>query len=613
MKMCIRLGAWTMLTLFWASNSFAQEMVGTARLVREAGFAFVPDDAACCITVNISGLAGKLGLKDKLDKIPNLFNQMVNELGISATNVERFTIVLSGTSAAPVGVKAGPQLIYIIRTLKPFNQKDVVDKVALDGKRVKYLDRTCHISQKNGKAICFVGDHHIVLASSEDGLKRCLKQAAQSSRDQKSLANFLKQAGQHDVAGWVTPPKLPECHFSLPNGITSISAAVDIADQIALKLHAQCDDADAALQIKDAMQSGIDAMVKSITEEMPPLKLRIMMDGVPPLQLEFQTAKALRQARPKFEGTTVSLSLVIAANVKDLRSEIIGLIWMPESGSIEIGGGKAPKYTPFSPFTTLSYFFGVDSDSPPVLSDSAKPESEKNEPKSMGGLTPPSGPSPKYFPPNPPFPLPREPQYQEETAGLGGQFGPREPLPMPRPASGVIQTDGIVGGKELPPAETPQRVGNIIIEGNTRTKDRVILKELNLFPGQILSDPDLPQAERNLNRRGIKATVKVDNPSDDMEYKDIRIQVTETKQPPPPAAKAPAATIKLTIVNVHKEPALLFTIDEAGKLTFKQKLTEGNATDVQTIKGRRWIAIFSEKPAGESYTVSQSDAIWLLR
>jgi outer membrane protein assembly complex protein YaeT len=79
------------------------------------------------------------------------------------------------------------------------------------------------------------------------------------------------------------------------------------------------------------------------------------------------------------------------------------------------------------------------------------------------------------------------------------------------------------------------RVGQVFIIGNTRTRQNVILRQVPLFPGQILTYPDLQMAENNLKRLGIFTSgqdgpapqVKVLNPDDDNPYKDIRIDVNE--------------------------------------------------------------------------------------
>jgi outer membrane protein assembly factor BamA len=87
---------------------------------------------------------------------------------------------------------------------------------------------------------------------------------------------------------------------------------------------------------------------------------------------------------------------------------------------------------------------------------------------------------------------------------------------------------------EMPPA----RVGQIILIGNERTRQDVILRQVQLYPGQVLSYPDLKKAEENLARLGIfktgvdgkvHASVKtLDNPMDpDNPYKDIMVDVRE--------------------------------------------------------------------------------------
>jgi outer membrane protein assembly factor BamA len=82
----------------------------------------------------------------------------------------------------------------------------------------------------------------------------------------------------------------------------------------------------------------------------------------------------------------------------------------------------------------------------------------------------------------------------------------------------------------------PAKAGAFIITGNEVTKDRVILHEINIFPGQLLTYPELKIAERNLARRnifevnpeqGIRPTVTVID-KDDSDIKDILVQVKET-------------------------------------------------------------------------------------
>jgi outer membrane protein insertion porin family len=94
--------------------------------------------------------------------------------------------------------------------------------------------------------------------------------------------------------------------------------------------------------------------------------------------------------------------------------------------------------------------------------------------------------------------------------------------------------------EERPPA----RVGQIFIIGNTRTRQNVILRQVPLYPGQILTYPDLQLAENNLKRLGIFAgtgqggpgggpdgaapTVKVLDPESESVFKDLLVEVQET-------------------------------------------------------------------------------------
>ncbi len=83
--------------------------------------------------------------------------------------------------------------------------------------------------------------------------------------------------------------------------------------------------------------------------------------------------------------------------------------------------------------------------------------------------------------------------------------------------------------------QPPARVGDIRLIGNTRTQDRVILRNIPLYPGQILTYPDIFAAESRLANLGIfevnpetgvRPTVRVvDNEGVE---KDIEVVVQET-------------------------------------------------------------------------------------
>lgn len=84
----------------------------------------------------------------------------------------------------------------------------------------------------------------------------------------------------------------------------------------------------------------------------------------------------------------------------------------------------------------------------------------------------------------------------------------------------------------------PARVGTVSVVGNDVTRQNVILRQVPLYPGQVLTYPDIRVAEANLARlnifevnpeTGVRPTVLVlDNPYDS-NFKDLQINVQETQ------------------------------------------------------------------------------------
>lgn len=105
-------------------------------------------------------------------------------------------------------------------------------------------------------------------------------------------------------------------------------------------------------------------------------------------------------------------------------------------------------------------------------------------------------------------------------------------------------TPGVANVRYEVHEQRPARVGQIFIIGNERTRDNVILRQVPLFPGQILTFPDLDIAKAKLMRLGIFAggpgqggpggqgspppEVNVLDREGDSEFKDIEIKVNET-------------------------------------------------------------------------------------
>lgn len=114
----------------------------------------------------------------------------------------------------------------------------------------------------------------------------------------------------------------------------------------------------------------------------------------------------------------------------------------------------------------------------------------------------------------------------------GRAVGVKEEHPEPEQGKGVVQVH-----YEVMEAQ-PSRVGDVIIRGNTVTQDRIIRRELNLWPGQILSWPDVQIAQDNLSRlgifkedpmNGIKPQVEVLEAQGDTPFRDVLVTVQETQ------------------------------------------------------------------------------------
>jgi outer membrane protein assembly factor BamA len=116
--------------------------------------------------------------------------------------------------------------------------------------------------------------------------------------------------------------------------------------------------------------------------------------------------------------------------------------------------------------------------------------------------------------------------------GLRGYgVAPHEEVYYPQDRPGEVDVHYQL--EERPPA----KVGEIITIGNTVTRDNVIRRQVPLYPGQVLTYPDLRVAENNLARlgiftvkpdQGIKPTVTVDE-NTDSEFKNVYVNVEETQ------------------------------------------------------------------------------------
>ncbi|HEV3144271.1 MAG TPA: outer membrane protein assembly factor BamA [Gemmataceae bacterium] len=98
-------------------------------------------------------------------------------------------------------------------------------------------------------------------------------------------------------------------------------------------------------------------------------------------------------------------------------------------------------------------------------------------------------------------------------------------------------TPGITNIQYVVQERPPAMVGDINIIGNDRTQDRIILRNLGFYPGQVLTWPDIRAAEARLGNlgifevdqeKGIRPTIVIRDQDSDNPYKTIDINVNET-------------------------------------------------------------------------------------
>ncbi len=119
---------------------------------------------------------------------------------------------------------------------------------------------------------------------------------------------------------------------------------------------------------------------------------------------------------------------------------------------------------------------------------------------------------------------------QDLYGNTGRKVSPKEELIYSGPGEVTVQYTV----QERP----PDTVGRVLVAGNEVTRQNIILRQVPVYPGQVLEYPALAQAERKLARLGIfeanpekgqRPTVTVLDPFSDNPVKDILVQVEETQ------------------------------------------------------------------------------------
>lgn len=171
-------------------------------------------------------------------------------------------------------------------------------------------------------------------------------------------------------------------------------------------------------------------------------------------------------------------------------------------------------------------------------------------------------------------------------------------------------------GLQVQPAA---KVGQIFIVGHTRVPQNVIRNAVPLYPGQVLSYPDMRVAERNLARIGICKTspnssiepkITVLNPDDPSPYKDLLVTVQEASigsamcgvgvngegNVPASAATAIEAKLDKILGKLEQIEKRLDAIEERARLDLV------DATTVASSENRPIFRVLDQLPGTDSPT-----------
>lgn len=75
----------------------------------------------------------------------------------------------------------------------------------------------------------------------------------------------------------------------------------------------------------------------------------------------------------------------------------------------------------------------------------------------------------------------------------------------------------------------PFRLGRVIIKGNTRTQDKVILREMHVSPGQLYNSGEIQDAIERIKGTGLLSQVNITPIGEDPGTRDLLVEVQEAK------------------------------------------------------------------------------------
>jgi hypothetical protein len=549
----------------------AEELPAPRALASALGY--VPDECVAMVHVRVGALLEKFALKNRLEKMLPL-DLLTAQFGLPVKNIDTFTLI---------GLPGEPgTMAFLIQTFKPM-EGSIADQLAANGaKKINVEGKACVFAENLKMAICQINTQTLLIAPSKEYLASCLKQPRQN-REEEGLAAALKVCEKHDLSVWFDLHQMTgmDTFQMLPKSIESGMFTLDLNADLAIRLEVQCDDEAGKEWLTKGLRAGVNLMRGQL------LMVLGMMDGSSLLvglggdannfigDMQGMPLKLMRLAEKGFDTlkiqsgeSSVTLTMTLPVDGKTLRGELLQLSKLFET-TTSSGCATGSIGMPIGMFINT-----YSSDPTPI----AMPTGTylQHPPQYLA----PTGGS---------FPIPSELASQLPSVPSSNNTVPQAiPQGIPTPAPSVPQKAMPIpqpNAQQLPPPLMPQAptptMPQMLPQAPTPTPQ--------MLPPQTLPPQSIP-------------TLPSQAPS-----------VSPATYVTPTIPSAPPAMMKVSVANVRKDTATIFSMNAEGNMTFVQRVPAGEAVDLEVTAGTKWVAVFTDKPAAITKTISSGEKVWLLR
>jgi hypothetical protein len=518
----------------------------------------VPSDCDGFVTIRVAELSDKLGLKKTSDLA--VFAEYEKSLGLRLNDIDRMTFVACAES---------PQRVVMVHTTRPYDRARVLKAVAPEAKEVKHRGKVFHVTSDED-AVCLVDDQFIVAGPKKELMQLLFKKTDRETTG--PLAEALARAVNHDIVAWgrvaeekpeaakpAPPPAVLSASYKYNRAPKKKKSPVMLGTLVAAEgvpMPPGATSADLTLDV--GKQLALQVCVNFADEDSAERGVKYVRVGV-------------EMMRGMMAAMTASMAVLELADelgvedqeLPDVPPVVLGLMKKTEKAldgvRVEAHGSTIPvaltipsdAKTLSSALVAVMNMVGSDNGPHCCAMGVFGCGNHYTAPPAAVGIVP-----PVCLPPQP----------------VSGPVQPYYAPPMPAQLWG--------GSAPVMPIQSPYAAPPVMTAP--------------VCPAATASYP-VPVAEP------LPAPREMPTPQSTC--------ATQISYVPPPAP----GPIKLAIGNVSKEAALLFLEGEGGKLTFQKKVPAGEAIDVETTPGQRWVAVFADNPAGQTYMATPDKTTWLLR